>query len=127
MGTSISGTSTTSTSTGTINIGGLASGVQWRDLVDQIAAVETAQKVTPLRTQVSDAAKRKTAWTSLSALVSKLQEAGNSLKRGTAFTNFAANASPSSQTNRALLSATANAGAQPGSYRVEVVDLAQRN
>ena len=127
MGTSISGTSTTSTSTstGTINIGGLASGVQWRDLVDQIAAVETAQKVTPLRTQVSDAAKRKTAWTSLSALVSKLQEAGNSLKRGTAFTNFAANASPSSQTNRALLSATANAGAQPGSYRVEVVDLAR--
>ena len=125
MATSISGTSSPSTSTGTINIGGLASGVQWRDLVDQVAAVETAQSVTPLKTQISDAEKRKTAWNSLSALVTKLQDAGTALKLGSAFTNFAANASASSQTSRALLSATANAGAQPGSYRVEVVDLAR--
>ena len=53
-----------SSSSGTINIGGLASGVQWRDLVDQLAAVQTAQQVTPLQTQVSDAEKRKTAWNS---------------------------------------------------------------
>ena len=125
MATSISGTSSSSTSTGTINIGGLASGVQWRDLVDQVAAVETAQSVTPLKTQISDAEKRKTAWNSLSALVTKLQDAGTALKLGSAFTNFAANASATSQTSRALLSATANAGAQPGSYRVEVVDLAR--
>ena len=125
MATSISGTSSPSTSTGTINIGGLASGVQWRDLVDQVAAVETARSVTPLQTQISDAEKRKTAWNSLSALVTKLQDAGTALKLGSAFTNFAANASASSQTSRALLSATANAGAQPGSYRVEVVDLAR--
>jgi flagellar hook-associated protein 2 len=119
-------TSITSSSTsGTINIGGLASGVQWRDLVDQLAAAETAKSVTPLQTQVSDAEKRKVAWNSLSSLVTKLQDAGNALKLGTAFTNFAANASASSQTNRALLSATASGGAQPGSYRVEVVDLAR--
>ena len=125
MATSISGTSSTSTTTGTISIGGLASGVQWRDLVDQVAAVETAQTVTPMQTQISDAEKRKTAWNSLSSLVTKLQDAGNALKLGSAFTNFAANASPSSQTSRALLNATASAGAQPGSYRVEVVDLAR--
>ena len=125
MATSITGTSTTSTATGAINIGGLASGVQWRDLVDQVAAVETARTVTPLRTQVSDAEKRKTAWNSLTALVTKLQDASNALKLGTAFTNFAATASPSAQTNRTLVTATANAGAQPGSYRVEVVDLAR--
>ncbi len=119
MGTSISSAS------GTINIGGLASGVQWRDLVDQLAAAETAQKVTPLRSQISDAEKRKTAWNSLSALVTKLQDTSNALKLGTAFTNFASSASPSSQTNRTLLSTTANASAQPGSYRVEVVDLAR--
>ena len=114
-----------SSSSGTINIGGLASGVQWRDLVDQLAAVQTAQQVTPLQTQVSDAEKRKTAWNSLSALVTKLQDTGNALKLGSAFTNFAATASPSSQTNRTLLSSTANASAVPGSYRVEVVDLAR--
>ena len=122
MTTSVTSTSSAS---GTINIGGLASGVQWRDLVDQLAAAETAKSVTPLQTQISDAEKRKVAWNSLSSLVTKLQDAGNALKLGTAFTNFAANASASSQTNRALLSATASGGAQPGSYRVEVVDLAR--
>ena len=125
MGTSISGSTSTSPASGTINIGGLASGVQWRDLVDQVAAVETAQTVTPLQTQISDAERRKTAWNSLSALVTKLQDAGNALKLGSAFTNFTANASASSQTSRSLVNASANAGAQPGSYRVEVVDLAR--
>ncbi len=108
-----------------INIGGLASGVQWRDLVDQLAAADTARTVTPLQTRITAAEKRKTAWTELTALVTKLQDTGNALKLGSAFTNFAANASPSSQTNRTLLSTSANASARPGSYRVEVVDLAR--
>ncbi len=108
-----------------INIGGLASGVQWRDLVDQLTAAETARSVTPIQTQVTAAEKRKTAWNELTALTTKLQDAGNALKLGTAFTNFAASASPSSQTNRTLLTTSANASARPGSYRVEVVDLAR--
>ena len=108
-----------------INIGGLASGVQWRDLVDQLAAADKARSVTPLQTQITGGDKRKVAWTELSGLVTKLQDAGNALKLGTAFTNYAATASSSSQTNRALLSSTASAAARPGSYRVEVVDLAR--
>lgn len=108
-----------------INIGGLASGVQWRDLVDQLAAADTARTVTPIQTQITAAEKRKTAWNELNGLVTKLQDAGNALRLGSAFTNFAASASPSSQTNRTLLSTSANAAARPGSYRVEVVDLAR--
>ncbi len=108
-----------------IGIGGLASGVQWRDLVDQLSAADTARTVTPLQTQISAAEKQKTAWNELAGLVGKLQDAGNALKLGTAFTNFAATASPSSQTNRALVSTSASAAARPGSYRVEVVDLAR--
>ncbi|HYW49269.1 MAG TPA: flagellar filament capping protein FliD [Gemmatimonadaceae bacterium] len=108
-----------------INIGGLASGVQWRDLVDQLAAADKARSVTPLQTRITAADKRKTAWNELSALVAKMQDAGNALKLGQAFTNFAATASPSSQTNRTLLSSSASAAARPGSYRVEVVDLAR--
>ncbi len=118
-------TSATSSTTGTINIGGLASGVQWQDLVTQLAAAETAKSVTPLQTRISDAEKEKTAWTTLAGLVGKLQDTGNALKLGSAFTSFAANVSPSSQTNRTLLSSSATAAAQPGSYRVEVVDLAR--
>lgn len=108
-----------------INIGGLASGVQWRDLVDQLAAADKARTVTPLQTQITGADARKKAWSELSGLVTKLQDSGNALKLGAAFTNFAATASPSSQTNRALLTSSATAGARPGSYRVEVVDLAR--
>ena len=108
-----------------INIGGLASGVQWRDLVDQLAAADKARSVTPLQTQITAADKRKTAWNELSGLVQKLQDAGNALKLGSAFTNFAATVSPSAQTNRTLLTTTASAAARPGSYRVEVVELAR--
>ncbi len=108
-----------------INVGGLASGVQWRDLVDQLSAADTARTVTPLQTQITAAEKRKTAWNDLAGLVTKLQDAGNALKLGTAFTNFLASASPSAQTNRTLLSTSANAAARPGSYRVEVVELAR--
>ena len=110
---------------GTTNIGGLVSGVKWTDLVDQLAAAEKARIVTPLQTQITSADKRKTAWNELAALVTKLQDAGNALKLGTAFTNFAAAVSPSSQTNRTLVSASASAAARPGSYKVEVVDLAR--
>lgn len=110
---------------GTTNIGGLVSGVKWTDLVDQLAAAEKARIVTPLQTQITAADKRKTAWNDLAALVTKLQEAGNALKLGTAFTNFTAAVSPSSQTNRTLVSASASAAARPGSYKVEVVDLAR--
>jgi flagellar hook-associated protein 2 len=108
-----------------INIGGLASGVQWRDLVDQLVAAERARTVTPLQTRISAADKRKVAWNELSGLVQKLQDAGKALQLGTAFKSFSASASASTQTNRALVSSTASAAAQPGAYKVEVVDLAR--
>ncbi|MDZ7630638.1 MAG: flagellar filament capping protein FliD [Gemmatimonadaceae bacterium] len=118
-------TTSITSSTGSVNIGGLASGVQWRDLVDQLVAAETARSVTPIQTQISAAEKRKTAWNDLTALVTKLQDAGNALKLGSTFSNFTSSVSASSQTNRTLLSSSANAAARPGSYRVEVVDLAR--
>jgi flagellar hook-associated protein 2 len=108
-----------------INVGGLASGVQWRDLVDSLIAAERARNVTPLRTRISDADKRKTAWNELSGLVQKLEEAGKTLKLGSAFGNFAVSASASAQTNRALLTSSASSAAKPGAYKVEVVDLAR--
>jgi flagellar hook-associated protein 2 len=108
-----------------INIGGLATGVQWRDLVDQLLAAERARNITPLQTQVSAADKRKVAWNELSGLVQKLQDAGNTLKQGTAFKSFAAAASLSAQSNRALLNTSATIAARPGAYKVEVVELAR--
>ncbi len=110
---------------GTTNIGGLVSGVQWNDLVAQIAEAEKARSVTPLQTQLTAGDKRKTAWNDLSGLVTKLQDASNALKLGSAFSNFTASVSASTQTNRTLLSAAASATARPGAYKVEVVELAR--
>lgn len=110
---------------GTTNIGGLVSGVQWNDLVTQVAEAEKARSVTPLQTRLTAADKRKSAFGELSALVTKLQDASNALKLGSAFTNFNAAASASTQTNRSLMSVSATAAAKPGAYKVEVVDLAR--
>jgi flagellar hook-associated protein 2 len=110
---------------GTTNIGGLVSGVRWNDLVDQVTEAERARSVAPLQTQLTAGDRRKTAWDELSGLVGKLQGASDALRLGSAFTNFSAVASPSTLTNRALVSVSANAGARPGSYKVEVVELAR--
>ena len=110
---------------GTTNIGGLVSGVQWINLVDQIAEAERARTISPLQTQLTAGDKRKTAWNELSGLVSKLQTAADALKLGSAFRNFSAVASPSTLTNRPLVAVSANAAARPGSYKVEVVELAR--
>lgn len=121
MGTS----STTSTTTASAGISGIVSGVQWQDLVDQMAAADKARSVTPVQDRITAGEKRKTAWNDLKGLVTKLQDAANVLKLGTAFSDYAATVSASGQTGRTLLSTSATAAAKPGSYRVEVVNLAR--
>src|SRR5690349_13619306 len=109
------------------NISGLASGVQWRDLVDQIMAVETSRRLTPVTDKQDVAQKRYDAWGSFSALVAKFRDATKTLRDGSAFGTFKANASASASTGRALVSATASVGAAPGNYTVEVTDVARAN
>lgn len=122
MGTSSTSSTSTSGSTG---ISGIVSGVQWQDLVEQMAAADKARTVTPLQDRITAGDKRKTAWNELSGLVTKLQDAANVLKLGSAFTDYAASVSPSGQTSRTLLSTSATSAARAGSYRVEVVSLAR--
>lgn len=109
------------------NISGLASGVQWRDLVDQIMAVETSRRLTPITDKQDVAQKRYDAWGSFSSLVAKFRDATKALRDGSAFGTFKANAAASAATGRALVSATASAGATPGNYTVEVTDVARAN
>jgi flagellar hook-associated protein 2 len=108
-----------------IGFGGLASGVQWRDLVDQLVAADRARTVDPVRTQATRATAQKTEWTKFQDLVRKLEDSANALKLGSAFAKFTATAANSGTTNRALLSTTAAQGAQPGAYSVEVLELAR--
>jgi len=106
---------------------GLASGVQWRDMVDQIMAVETSRKLAPVQDKASTAQKRLDAWGSFSSLVAKFRDAVKGLRDGSAFGTFKVSAAASPTSGRALLSASASAVATPGSYTVEVADLARAN
>src|SRR5687767_12910232 len=103
---------------------GLASGIQWRDMVDQIMKLEFARRITPLQERATAAEKTRTAWNSYNGLLGKLVSASDALRNQSAFglmkssTSLAAN-------DKSLLNATATAGAAPGSYQVEVIDLAR--
>jgi len=109
------------------SISGLASGVQWRDLVDQIMAAETAQRLTPVTDKKDTEQKRFDAWGSFSSLMAKFRDATKVLRDGTAFGAFKVDASKSPSSGRALVSATASGTATPGNYTVEVDDVARAN
>ena len=106
---------------------GLASGVQWRDMVDQIMALEASRKLTPVTDKKDTEQKRYDAWGSFSSLVAKFRDAVKSLRDGSAFGTFKVDAAASPSSGRALVSASASATATPGNYTVEVDDVARAN
>ena len=110
-------------SVGTIS--GLASGIQWRDMIDQIIAIDRSRQVTPIAERLTAQQTAKDGWTSLQAVFARLQTASAALRDGTAFGGMSAAVTTSGGTGRAVVSASAGAGANRGSYKVEVLDLAR--
>ena len=92
------------------SVSGLASGIQWADMVDQIMELEAARKLDPLTQQISAQRTRQTAWTSYQSVVSRLADAAKPLRDGGAFGTFRVNAGTGIG-GRALVNATANASA----------------
>lgn len=104
---------------------GLASGIQWRDMVEQIIKLESSRRLSPVTSQIRLQTQRNTAWGEYSSLVTKLRDASKSFSDGSAFGVFKTSVSNSAVSGRALVSATANEKASPGTYDVEVLQLAQ--
>ena len=77
---------------------GLASGIQWQDMIDQIMKLEAARSVDPLVNRASTQSARADAWKVYEGLVSKLRSASISLRDGSSFGIYKATAglSPSS-------------------------------
>jgi len=109
---------------GTVNIGGLSSGVQWNDLVDTTIKALEARSVTPITDRITTRGKQKDAWTKLQKLVETLNTNARALRR-TGFGGFSASVPTSPSTSRTLLSATATSNATAGRSRVEVLQLAE--
>lgn len=103
---------------------GLASGVQWRDLVDQLVAVEERRSVRPIGDQIDLEARRRGAWQRFGDAVSAFGTAAGKLRTLNGFDGNRATVPASPSSNRALFALTAAATASPGSYQVEVQALA---
>lgn len=107
------------------SVQGLATGIQWRDMVDQLSAIDQARELDPVTKAISKSQKQSDAWTSYSTIAAKLGTALAGLRDGTAFDSFQVATDSSATTNRALLYASATSGAVPASYQVEVLDTAR--
>lgn len=106
---------------------GLSSGIQWRDLIDQIMQLETQRRLDPLTTSKDLEQKRYDAWGSWQSLTAKFRDATKAVRDATAFAQFKTTGGISDSTGRTLLTASASTSAAPGTFGVEVLDLARAN
>jgi flagellar hook-associated protein 2 len=99
---------------------GLASGIQWRDMIEQIMKLEMSRRLTPLSNQVDLQQKRREAWSSYNRLLSNLATASTSLRDRSAFGTMMTSVAlgPGDKT---LFTASASSAAAPASYQIEVI------
>ena len=103
---------------------GLASGIQWRDMVTQIVALESKRTVDPLTTRRASLTNASGAWLEFQTVVGKFRDAAKAMRDGTVFSAFSTSASKSPTTGRDLVSVSADSTASPASYSIEVQQLA---
>ena len=105
------------------SITGVASGIDYRTLVDQIIAMDR-RPADRMQAAIAANTKRKDAFNSYQALLTNLRTAADALKAGTPFDAFSTVVQGTGTSGRALVTATAGAGATPGSFSLEVKGLA---
>jgi flagellar hook-associated protein 2 len=96
---------------------GLASGVQWRDLIDQLMEIEE-RPAQLLQQKISGIQTRSAAWLSFQSKLTTFQDAASALADGSSFDGITTTVTGSGFT------ASASASASPGSYSVEVLRVA---
>jgi len=106
------------------NFAGLGSGFDYTSLVDQIIQNDSAP-ATAMQAKVTAANAQLSAYGTYRGLLATLDTAAQSMRDGTAFGAMSTTVNGGAVNGRALLSATAGAGASPGSYAVQVLQTAQ--
>jgi flagellar hook-associated protein 2 len=105
-------------------ISGLSSGIDFKSLVDQIITLDRRPAVAWQAT-IDANAKKKDAYEQFRQAVAGLKTASDALKTGSGFETFSTTASGADAKGRSVLSAAAVSGASPGSYSINVTQLAQ--
>jgi flagellar hook-associated protein 2 len=101
-----------------VSFSGLASGIQWRDLIDQIMLLER-RPVTQMQERIDSGKLRVTAWNSFTSQLQGLRDAAAGLSGTALLTNKVATGGAG-----VLSSATASTDATPGTHSVVVHSLA---
>jgi flagellar hook-associated protein 2 len=101
-----------------LGLSGLASGFDWRSLVDQLVDVERAPQ-RRLVTEQQDLQTRKTAYNSIATQLSVLQNRVDELKNGELFDSRLAKSS-----SEEIAAALAESGAALGTYAYHIIQLA---
>jgi len=106
-------------------ISGLASGFDWRSMVDQLMKIEHrgVDRITSKKTEVSN---KLTEWQSFNAKLLALKTSAENLKDYDDFSIFSTSMTTDSSTVKAadLLSVTASSSASPGTYNIIVKNKA---
>jgi flagellar hook-associated protein 2 len=108
-------------STSLSSVNGIASGVQWQDLVTQIMAAESARSVDPLTAKKTSASNAQTAWKSFQGVAAAFRDAASAIKDPALFGSTTIGVPNGS----GILTASGSATAVPGRYDVEVLQLAR--
>ena len=103
---------------------GLASGIQWQSMIQQIVAADSARELNPVMAQQTADSNANAAWKQFQTVMGKFQTAAAALADPAAFDLFTATAPNSATSQHTLLTATASTGAQPGTYAMQVLSLA---
>lgn len=105
-------------------VSGLASGIQWRDMIDQIMQLEESRTLTPLDVRMARLATESAAWRDYKAVATRFQTAASALGKGDPFHAVASKVAASA-TGRTLATVSASATATPGTWALEVKSLAR--
>src|SRR5690606_13144072 len=108
-----------------ISFNGVASGLQWGEIIDQLIAAESARSLLPLQNRVALIDRQRTAWTQFDGLIRSLDDVARRLRTGDLFGQFAVSGGTNAATGQAIVTATPSTAASPGTYSIEVLSLAR--
>ncbi|MGQ9653171.1 MAG: flagellar filament capping protein FliD [Thermodesulfobacteriota bacterium] len=106
-------------------VSGLASGINWRDTILQLRAVEH-RGIDLISNRKADYEAKLAAWRELNTKLLAFKGASEAMRAKTSFDLLSVSCTSSSDTEaEAILTATAGASAVPGRYSIEVLQLAE--
>jgi flagellar hook-associated protein 2 len=108
----------------TSSVNGIASGIQWQDLVDQIMKAETSRALDVVSARKAKVSQAADSWGKFQTLAATLRDAAATLRAPDAFNVFSATAAKTPD-GTTLLTASSGATADPGAYSVEVLATAR--